>query len=212
MLTDTLTVPHLGGSTVGYRLGGPYDPSRPTLVMVNSFSTSAELFRPQFADAELTAAANLLAPRAVRPRQHRHLTGRLGRARMAMLAPAAVTGILPRHLDGLRESAQPRPRVLGRHRLLHPRPSTPSRSREVRTGSSRPNSWTPCSGPGSGRSRPRTPSCGSWRAVGLPQRLRSRRGQCRGRRVHPALGLAASAGAEAGRRRPAPAGSGQAQP
>ncbi|MBM7804441.1 pimeloyl-ACP methyl ester carboxylesterase [Geodermatophilus bullaregiensis] len=58
---DTITVPHLGTSTIGYRLGGPYDASLPTLVMVNSFSTSAELYRPQFADEQLGAAANLLA-------------------------------------------------------------------------------------------------------------------------------------------------------
>jgi pimeloyl-ACP methyl ester carboxylesterase len=59
--TDTINVPHLGGSTVGYRFGRPYDASLPTLVMVNSFSTSVELYRPQFADEALLGAANLLA-------------------------------------------------------------------------------------------------------------------------------------------------------
>ncbi|MGY1653278.1 alpha/beta fold hydrolase [Geodermatophilus sp. SYSU D01119] len=59
--TQTVAVPHLGGSTVGYRTAGPLDPSRPTVVLVNSFTTSADLYRPQFADGELTAAANLLA-------------------------------------------------------------------------------------------------------------------------------------------------------
>lgn len=54
-------VPHLGGSTIGYKFGKPYDASLPTLVMVNSFSTSVELFRPQFADPQLTDVANLLA-------------------------------------------------------------------------------------------------------------------------------------------------------
>lgn len=58
---QTVTVPHLGGSTIGYKLGKPYDPALPTLVMVNSFSTSVELYRPQFAHAGLGAAANLLA-------------------------------------------------------------------------------------------------------------------------------------------------------
>ncbi|VXB34633.1 alpha/beta fold hydrolase [Nocardioides sp. AX2bis] len=58
---QTVTVPHLGGSTIGYRLGKPYDPALPTLVMVNSFSTSVELYRPQFAHAGLGEAANLLA-------------------------------------------------------------------------------------------------------------------------------------------------------
>jgi pimeloyl-ACP methyl ester carboxylesterase len=58
---DTITVPHLGTSTIGYALGKPYDASLPTLVMVNSFTTSVELYRPQFADEKLTATANLLA-------------------------------------------------------------------------------------------------------------------------------------------------------
>lgn len=58
---ETITVPHLGTSTIGYQLGKAYDASLPTLVMVNSFSTSVELYRHQFADEKLTATANLLA-------------------------------------------------------------------------------------------------------------------------------------------------------
>jgi pimeloyl-ACP methyl ester carboxylesterase len=58
---ETITVPHLGTSTIGYKFGKPYDASLPTVVMVNSFTTSVELYRPQFADQGLTAAANLLA-------------------------------------------------------------------------------------------------------------------------------------------------------
>ena len=58
---ETITVPHLGTSTIGYRRGEDYDASLPTLVMVNSFSTSVELYRPQFADEKLSATANLLA-------------------------------------------------------------------------------------------------------------------------------------------------------
>jgi pimeloyl-ACP methyl ester carboxylesterase len=58
---QTISVPHLGGSTIGYQMGKPYDASLPTLVMVNSFTTSAELYRPQFADQRLSEAANLLA-------------------------------------------------------------------------------------------------------------------------------------------------------
>lgn len=58
---ETITVPHLGTSTIGYKLGKAYDASLPTLVMVNSFSTSVELYRPQFADEQLIATANLLA-------------------------------------------------------------------------------------------------------------------------------------------------------
>lgn len=59
--TQTVSVPHRGNSTIGYRFGAPYDPSLPTLVMVNSFSTSVELYRPQFADEALGKTANLLA-------------------------------------------------------------------------------------------------------------------------------------------------------
>jgi pimeloyl-ACP methyl ester carboxylesterase len=59
--TETITVPHLGTSTIGYKLGKAYDASLPTLVMVNSFTTSVEQYRPQFADEKLTATANLLA-------------------------------------------------------------------------------------------------------------------------------------------------------
>ena len=59
--TQTTTVPHLGTSEVGSRFPRPYDASLPTLVLVNSFTTSADLYRPQFADDELTATANLLA-------------------------------------------------------------------------------------------------------------------------------------------------------
>jgi pimeloyl-ACP methyl ester carboxylesterase len=58
---ETVTVPHLGTSMIGYKFGKTYDSSLPTLVMVNSFSTSVELYRPQFADAELSEAANMLA-------------------------------------------------------------------------------------------------------------------------------------------------------
>lgn len=123
---DTVTVPHLGTSTIGYKLGRPYDASLPTLVMVNSFSTSVELYRPQFAHAELSATANLLAielyghgrtrasyeqftywDTAVANLQVLEALGIpeafvLGTsqggwvaARMAMLAPAAVKGIIP---------------------------------------------------------------------------------------------------------------------
>jgi len=59
--TETITVPHLGSSTIGYKLGKAYDASLPTLVMVNSFTTSVELYRPQFTDEQLIATANLLA-------------------------------------------------------------------------------------------------------------------------------------------------------
>jgi len=59
--TKTVTVPHLGGTQVGYRMPEPLDRSKPTLVMVNSFSTSADLYTPQFEDEDLRNSANLIA-------------------------------------------------------------------------------------------------------------------------------------------------------
>lgn len=58
---QTISIPHLGGSTIGYRFGKPYDPDLPTLVLSNSWSTSAELYRPQFTDEDLNKTANVLA-------------------------------------------------------------------------------------------------------------------------------------------------------
>src|SRR3954452_10590546 len=58
---ETITVPHLGTSTIGYKLGKPHDASLPTLVMVNSFTTSVEQYRRQVANEQLTGTANLLA-------------------------------------------------------------------------------------------------------------------------------------------------------
>ncbi|MGR3934337.1 alpha/beta fold hydrolase [Streptomyces sp. BRA346] len=60
-IEQTVEIPHLGGSTVGYTFARPYDPALPTLVLINSYTTSAELYRPQFADPALASAANLLA-------------------------------------------------------------------------------------------------------------------------------------------------------
>jgi len=124
--TQTISVPHLGGSTVGYKFGGPYNPDLPTLVMVNSFSTSVDLYRPQFADEELSKTANLLALELYGHGETRATYGQftywdtaianlqalkalgipeafvLGTsqggwicARMAMLDPSAIKGIIP---------------------------------------------------------------------------------------------------------------------
>jgi pimeloyl-ACP methyl ester carboxylesterase len=124
--TQTVDISHLGGSSIGYRFGRPYDASLPTLVMVNSFTTSVELYRPQFVDSALNDVANLLA---IEPYGHgatratyRQFTywdsavanlqvldalgipeafclgtsqGGWIVARMAMLAPDRVKGIMP---------------------------------------------------------------------------------------------------------------------
>ena len=59
--TKTVQVPHLGGITAGYQMPHAYDPSKPTLVLVNSFTTSSELYTGQYANKELTDTMNLLA-------------------------------------------------------------------------------------------------------------------------------------------------------
>jgi pimeloyl-ACP methyl ester carboxylesterase len=59
--SKTVQVPHLGGITAGYQMPHPYDSSKPTLVLVNSFTTSSELYRGQSANKTLTDAMNLLA-------------------------------------------------------------------------------------------------------------------------------------------------------
>ena len=104
--TETIQIPHLGGSTIGYRLGKAYDPSLPTLVMVKSFTTSVELYRPQFADEQLCRRREPPRHRALRaradPRHLRavHLLGhghrRTAGARRARHPP----GLRPRHLAG----------------------------------------------------------------------------------------------------------------
>lgn len=124
--TLTVSVPHLGGSVVGYKFGAPYKPDLPTLVMVNSFSTCVDLYRPQFADEELLKTANLLALELYGHGQTRagyeqftywdtaianlQALEALGidqafvlgtsqggwiAARMAMLAPSVIKGIIP---------------------------------------------------------------------------------------------------------------------
>ncbi|BCS03600.1 alpha/beta fold hydrolase [Aspergillus luchuensis] len=61
--TTTITVPHLGGIDVGYRLSNnnTYDPAKPTVVLINSMCMTVALYEPQFNDETLTNAANLLA-------------------------------------------------------------------------------------------------------------------------------------------------------
>ena len=59
--TKTVHVPHLGGIDAAYQMPKPYDSSKPTLVLVNSFTTSSELYRQQYANDKLTGKMNLLA-------------------------------------------------------------------------------------------------------------------------------------------------------
>ncbi|TVY53140.1 putative hydrolase [Lachnellula cervina] len=59
--TKTIHVPHLGGIDAGYQMPYQYDSSKPTLVLVNSFTTSSELYKGQYANKALTDKMNLLA-------------------------------------------------------------------------------------------------------------------------------------------------------
>lgn len=59
--TKTVQVPHLGGITAAYQMPQPYDASKPTLILVNSFTTSSELYQSQYANKELTDKMNLVA-------------------------------------------------------------------------------------------------------------------------------------------------------
>jgi pimeloyl-ACP methyl ester carboxylesterase len=59
--TKTVRVPHLGGIEAAYQMPHPYDSSKPTLVLVNSFTTSSELYRGQYANKQLTDALNLIS-------------------------------------------------------------------------------------------------------------------------------------------------------
>jgi len=59
--TKTVDVPHLGGITAAYQTSGPIDKSKPTLLLVNSFTTSSELYAETFKTKELTDVMNLVA-------------------------------------------------------------------------------------------------------------------------------------------------------
>jgi len=125
--TKTVHVPHLGGIDAAYQMPRPYDASKPTLVLVNSFTTSSELYGSQYKDEGLNAAMNLIAIELLGHGQTRtsrenwtywdtaHMNlqvldalGIKGKifvlgtsqggwitARMALLAPEKITGIIP---------------------------------------------------------------------------------------------------------------------
>lgn len=59
--TQIIEVPHFGGISASYATSGPIDHSKPTLVLVNSFTTSAELYRDALSNQSLTSKMNLLA-------------------------------------------------------------------------------------------------------------------------------------------------------
>lgn len=61
LTSKTITVPHLGGSKVGYYLPKAILGSKPTIVLIPPFLTTVTFFRPQFTDESLVNGANLIA-------------------------------------------------------------------------------------------------------------------------------------------------------
>jgi len=59
--TQQIHVSHLGGISAAIQTPYPYDSSKPTLILVNSFTTSSELYRSQFSNKSLTDAMNVIA-------------------------------------------------------------------------------------------------------------------------------------------------------
>jgi pimeloyl-ACP methyl ester carboxylesterase len=59
--TKIVHVPHLGGIDAAYQMPFPFRAAKPTLVLVNSMTTSSELYRLQFDDRKLNDRMNLLA-------------------------------------------------------------------------------------------------------------------------------------------------------
>lgn len=59
--TKTVHVSHLGGIEAAYQMPKPYDSSKPTLVLVNSFTTSSELYQAQYGNKALNDAMNLIS-------------------------------------------------------------------------------------------------------------------------------------------------------
>lgn len=59
--TQTVSVPHLGGIDASYQMPYKYDSSKPTLVLVNSFTTDSELYKAQYENKQLTDAMNLIS-------------------------------------------------------------------------------------------------------------------------------------------------------
>lgn len=59
--TKIINVAHLGGIDAAYQMRREYDRNKPTVVLVNAFTTSSELYRDQFESPEMTDQFNLVA-------------------------------------------------------------------------------------------------------------------------------------------------------
>lgn len=59
--TKTVHVSHLGGIEAAYQMPKPYNSCKPTLVLVNSLTTSSELYQAQYGNQALNDAMNLIS-------------------------------------------------------------------------------------------------------------------------------------------------------
>jgi hypothetical protein len=59
--TKTIRVPHLFGTDAAYQMPRPYDSSKPTCVLINSFTMTSDLYAPQYKNETLLDAMNILA-------------------------------------------------------------------------------------------------------------------------------------------------------
>ncbi|KAJ5641836.1 hypothetical protein N7490_005836 [Penicillium lividum] len=58
--TKIVHVPHLGGIDAAYQMS-QYDPAKPTVVLINAFTATSELYRQQFDGPQLANKVNLVA-------------------------------------------------------------------------------------------------------------------------------------------------------
>jgi pimeloyl-ACP methyl ester carboxylesterase len=59
--TKTVHVPHLFGTDAAYQMPRAYEPSKPTCVLINSFTMTSDLYDAQFKDETLLDAMNIIA-------------------------------------------------------------------------------------------------------------------------------------------------------
>ncbi|KAL5321652.1 hypothetical protein ACEPPN_009612 [Leptodophora sp. 'Broadleaf-Isolate-01'] len=58
---NTIHVGHLGGIDAGCQMRHQYDATKPTLILVNSMTTTSDLYEKQFSDKALTDKMNVIA-------------------------------------------------------------------------------------------------------------------------------------------------------
>src|ERR1700760_2111074 len=59
--TKTIRVSHLFGTDAGYQMPRPYDATKPTCVLINSFTMTSDLYAAQYKNEKLLDTMNLIA-------------------------------------------------------------------------------------------------------------------------------------------------------